>query len=265
MSAAATCWAHGTPIGLAALWPRRDLRPAFRQLMERKGLDGDRPLLVVHLRRKDLSEDGVAELAARITAFAASHGVVPALVAIGPDAGDAPAHRQLSRHLGIEHLLLDDPISLREIAALIAHAVFFVGNSLHGYVAAAAYGVPGLLVAKPPARRFRGFLEQYGRPQDFARGWDEAFALAAPRLAERGAALPAAVIAGLDRHWAGVAACLALGQATGAEARLAFLKHYMRLGQQRAGAAWSFLPVQSREYAVGGRPGTSAREADHAG
>jgi hypothetical protein len=257
--------APDTALELAALWPRRDLSPAFRQLMERKGMDGGRPLLAVHLRRKDLSEDGVAELAARITAFAASHGVVPALVAIGPDAGDAPAHRQLSRHLDIEHLLLDDPLSLREIAALIAHAVFFVGNSLHGYVAAASYGVPGLLVAKPPARRFRGFLEQYGRPQDFARSWDEAFALAAPRLAERGAALPAAVIAGLDRHWAGVAACLALGRATDAEARLAFLKHYMRLGQQRAGAAWSFLPVLSREYAVGARPGASAREADHAG
>jgi polysaccharide pyruvyl transferase WcaK-like protein len=258
--------APDTALELAALWPRRDLRTAFRRLMERKGMDSDRPLLAVHLRRMDPSEDGVAELAARITAFAASHGVMPALVAIGPDAGDARTHRQLSRHLGVAHLLLDDPLSLREIAALIAHAVYYVGNSLHGYVAAASYGVPGLLVAKPPARRFRGFLEQYGRPQDFARGWGEAFALTATRLQERPAAtLPAAIVTGLDRHWAAVAACLALGRAADGEARLAFLRHYMGLGHRRAGGAWSLLPVASREYAVGRSSGASAPEAEHAG
>lgn len=258
--------APDTALELAALWPLRDLRPVFHDLMERKGLEGGQRLMAVHLRGKDMSEEVVAEIAARITAFATPHGVVPALVAIGPDAGDIRTHRQLSGHLGVAHLLLDDPVSLREIAALIAHAALFVGNSLHGYVAAAAYGVPGLLVAKPPARRFRGFLEQYGRPEDFARSWDEAFALAARRLAAPPpGGLPDAIVAGLDQHWSDVAACLAQGHAAGPAARLAYLEHYMRLGLHRAGAAWSLLPVVSREYLVGRRAGTPAHEAANAG
>lgn len=258
--------APDTALELAALWPLRDLRQAFQALMARKGLAGGQRLMAVHLRGQHLEEDVVADLAARITAFAAPHGVLPALVAIGPDAGDIDPQRRLSRHLGVAHLLLDDPASLQEIAALIAHAALFVGNSLHGYVAAASYGVPGVLVAKPPARRFRGFLEQYGRPEDYARSWEEAFALAAMRLAAPPpGGLPDAILAGLDRHWRDVAACLAQGHAAGPAARLAYLECYMRLGQHRAGAAWALQPVVSREYAVGRRAGTPVREVANAG
>ncbi len=67
------------------------------------------------------------------------------------------------------HVLLDDPLGLREIAAAIADAALYVGASFHGYVTAAVYDVPGVMVARPAFRKFGGFLRQTGRMQDLAR------------------------------------------------------------------------------------------------
>lgn len=258
--------APDTALDLAALWPRRSLAGTFRRLRDRKGLGTERRLFALHLRWSGMAEPEFAALAAHVDAFAAAHGLLPALVAIGPGGGDDRILRRLSAHMRMPHLLLDDPTSLQEIAALIGHAALYLGNSLHGYVAAAAYGVPGLLIAKPPARRFRGFLEAFGRPQDLARNWEDALAIAGSRaIAGAATGLPSAVSEGLDRHWDAVAATFALGRGAAAPARHAFLDAYLRLGLQRVGTDWALTPVASRSISLGTPSAQPARVIAHAG
>src|SRR5262249_47963886 len=119
-----------------------------------------------------------------------------------------------------------------------------IGASLHGYIAAAAYGVPAVLVAQPSYRKFQGFLDHTGRGQDLARDWPGAFALARSR-ADRSVPMPDRVLDALDAHWRGVADALADPAARRAE-RHAFLRQWLRAGAETGGASWPHHPYAKR-------------------
>jgi hypothetical protein len=61
----------------------------------------------------------------------------------------------------IEPIVATEPPSLREIAALFAHAKGYFGSSLHGMITASAFGKKGLFVAQKQAK-LEGFLEWFG-------------------------------------------------------------------------------------------------------
>ena len=207
--------------GLPALWPREGLAEAFRTLVARKGADPSARFLAVHLRRRSVAGVPLADIAAAIDGFAARHRLTPLVVAVGRSHDDPTLARLLAPLMRSPHILLDDPLGLREITAALAWSNLYVGASLHGYVVSAAYGVPGVLVARPAYRKFGGFLEHAGRPQDLARDWVQAFALAGGRLRDgRNDGLPPGVAADLNTHWNRVAAALLDGERRRAERRV---------------------------------------------
>ncbi|MYZ46569.1 polysaccharide pyruvyl transferase family protein [Propylenella binzhouense] len=242
---------------LARLWPKAGLAAVYRTLLERKGARPDVRIWAIHLRDRSLGEHSLAELAREIDRIAARTGLTPALVAIGPGLGDATMVRELNDRLTVSALPLDDPAGPREIAALISHAHLYVGASLHGYITAAAYGVPGLLVARPRHRKFSGFVSQIGRSGDLKGDWCAALDAVPPALAEGPSArIPDEVHARLDRHWAAIAAALS-NPARSRAARAAFLRTVVRLGLRTPfGPAWLLSPMlRSRAHQ---RPGASA-------
>ncbi|RXF74461.1 polysaccharide pyruvyl transferase family protein [Hansschlegelia zhihuaiae] len=196
-----------TVFGVEAMWPRAQLEPVFRAMLQRKSVERPSTLLAVHFRGMALQQAALAEIAARLDDMAGAHGVVPLLVAVGPGVRDDETAREIALRMTRPHILLDDPRSLKEIVAALALSDLYVGQSLHGYVVAVAYGVPGILIGKPPARRFRGVLKQIGRPQDLFRTLPEALEAAACRLRAGAIQVAAPTTAGaLDRHWASVLA-----------------------------------------------------------
>jgi hypothetical protein len=234
-----------TIAGLAAMWPLRSLEPAFQQFLERKGADRDARYLAIHMRDRSIAGIEPSALAARIDAFAEAQGLVPLLVAVGRSHDDPRTARRIAEHLRGPFVLLDDPLSLMEITATLAHCALYVGGSLHGYVACAAYGVPGVLVARPAYRKFAGFLEHTGRLEDLARDWDGAFAMAAERREGRGPGMPAAVLAALDAHWDKVRDGV-LDRAYNAAPRRDFLRAFLQTGLANRGPAWALAPFLSR-------------------
>lgn len=231
---------------LARLWPLSSLGDAYGALMARKGFAADTPCLAFHVRNRSAANRPLGEIAASLDAFAAARGLTPVLVAIGQSHDDAELVRELSGHLRSPHVCLDDPASLREIAAAIAHARLFVGASLHGYIASAAYDVPGVLVARPSYRKFGGFLEHSGRPQDLVRDWSDAFDAAARRLDEpHQRRLPDRLLGDLDRHWQAVATAIAKPAAR-RTARAKFLRHHVATGVAADGAGWLLDPFLIR-------------------
>jgi len=245
---------------LASLWPRAGLDDDFRALLQRKGADRESRLAAIHVRNRSLADIPLPEAAAMLSNFAEAHSVTPVLIALGQSHEDDKVAQVLSAHLRVPHIVLDDAASLREVAAAIANSAVYVGASLHGYITAAAYGVPAVLVARPAYRKFAGFLEHTGRMDDLAKDWASALVLGAKRLAEdRLPGMPDSVLRALDQHWARIAAALSDPAAKRA-ARTDLLRSYIRFGTESAGPGWLHRPLLRRAAAPSGGQSRSMAE-----
>lgn len=237
---------------LASLWAARQLSVSFEEFLARKSAPREVRLAAFHVRNRSLAGIGVAGIAAALDAFAQDEGVCPVLLAVGRSHEDEVTARAVSACMRARHLVLDDPLSLAEIAAVICNSVVYAGASLHGYVAAAAYHVPGVLVALPAYRKFAGFLEHTQRLQDLARGWPEALQLASARV--RGGpveGIPPSVTIALDRHWDSIAQALS-DRGHRRQERSDFLRACVQVGISAIGPRWAHQPLMRRSS--GSRP-----------
>ncbi|MFO1102107.1 MAG: polysaccharide pyruvyl transferase family protein [Methylocystis sp.] len=231
---------------LGRLWTTRDLEEPFQSFLARKGFQGRTNFVAVHFRNRSLAGQTPQEAAAMLSAFAKEMELTPILSAIGRAHDDDVLARAISLHLPIPHILLDDPASLREVAAAIAFSRFYVGASLHGYITAAAYGVPGILVARPAYRKFAGFLEHIDRMEDLARDWATAYGAGAARKGEALACrIPQRTFDALDRHWRRIEDAIATPEQF-SEARRRFLSAIFAFGLRELGPQWAMQPVVRR-------------------
>ncbi|QYZ70247.1 polysaccharide pyruvyl transferase family protein [Neotabrizicola shimadae] len=232
-----------TVLGLARLWTVDELSALHADLLKLAGLPAGTRTLALHVRPRSLGALGPAELAGQIDRITADLGLVPLLVAIGPSFDDGALARDIAGRLTGPHICLDAPASLRQTAAAIAGSTGYVGASMHGYVTAAAYDVPGVMVARPAHRKYSGLVGQLGRPADLVRDWAEAFEPLARNLAApAGPVIPAAVHQALDRHWQTVARILQDGDPARRPRQRRFLARYMLQGLRGQGADWLFQP-----------------------
>ncbi len=230
---------------IATLWSKESLLAIYQNLLLRKRLPSDARLLVIHVRNRSMRGLQPAALGEMLSAFARTHGLVPALVAVGRSHDDPATARLLAPHLG-RSLLLDDPLSLREITAVFAHGSLYVGASLHGYIVSSAYDTPAVLVARPAYQKFSGFLEHTGRMQDLANDWPHALQVATLRAQEAPARrIPAGVLAALDRHWKSIVAAFAAPQMH-RDARRDFAMALLRSGLRTEGPGWALKSFLNR-------------------
>ncbi|WP_422002595.1 polysaccharide pyruvyl transferase family protein [Reyranella sp.] len=237
---------------LARMWPASRLEAPFRDFLARKGASRGQRFAAVHVRNRSLAGIGSGGMAAALDSFARQQGVCPILIAVGQSHEDDVTARDISRQMQVRHLVLDDPVSLVEIAAVIGNSAVYAGASLHGYVAAAAYGVPAVLVALPAYRKFAGFLDHTGRRADLAHDWKSAIGLAVERLAgDPGLGIPSAVSAALDRHWDSVVNALSDPSRRRRE-RADFMRTCLRIGVARNGPRWLHQPMMRRDHSRDG-------------
>lgn len=230
-----------TAIEIARLWPRATLDEPFRRLAARTGWDGA-PYVAIHLRAGTRQADHIGAVARCLDRFCAEQRLRPVLVAIGDDLGDSDTARALKAAMTSDALVLDGGCSLREVAAALAHARLYMGGSLHGYVTAAAYGVPGIITTTQPHRKFAGFLAWMERPQDIAQTWEEACARGAAQLrAGEAVRVPARVWQALDAHWQAVAEMIA-NPSRRAPQRAALLRAMAARATARGGLEWLLSP-----------------------
>lgn len=231
-----------TAADIADVWPLDSLRPALKTVNARLGRD-ERPYAAIHLRAKPGDEAGIREVALRLDAFFAEQELDVVLVVIGDDLGDGATARGLAGAMRSKTFVLDSSAALREVAAVIANARFFMGGTLHGYITAAAYGVPGVLVPSSPHNKFAGFLNWMERPQDLARSWSEACDKMAKRIPGGGRPqAPAGMRAALDAHWDAVAD-MVRWPARRKQERAALLKSLTARAGSRQGMGWLLAPL----------------------
>lgn len=232
-----------TAADLARMWPRASLQDPMRALAGRVGWGGER-YAAIHLRVMDRKRNAEIEAAAAaVNVFCERENLRPALIVIGEDLGDGEAVRRLAPLLARPAMILDGAVGLRELAAAIAHAEVYIGGSLHGYVTAAAYDTPGVIVTAQPHRKFGGFLDWVGRPSDLTHDWSAATSRASVSLrAPRSRIIPDAVATALDAHWQAVSDMLAAPRRR-AQRRAALLRDLTARGVRRGGAGWVMSPA----------------------
>ncbi len=228
---------------LSRFWPRPMLQGVEQACRQRLLIPSEASILALHIRDRSLSGYGAERLAQRIGEFAVAQGLFPVLLAMGQAHDDGAVARSVAHHLSCPHAILDKPVSLQEVAAISAAARIYMGASLHGYIAAASYGVPGALVARPAYGKFQGFVEHAGWPEDLCRDWDLAFDRAATLMTQPARRpLPAQIGAALDAHWARIVTVLS-SKANVAERGDALLRRYALQGTHRLGPGWLTAPM----------------------
>ncbi len=84
------------------------------------------------------------------------------VVEIGPCHGDALLTRLARERFGDRVAAIEAPTTLEELAAAIANAACFIGNSLHGGITSLVYDVPFQLFQFDPYSKRQGVLEVVG-------------------------------------------------------------------------------------------------------
>lgn len=249
-----------TIIDLPKLWSSTALSADYRALLERLGLDPNAKILAVHTRGRSLAGEPLTAFAARLQVVCERLGLTPVFIGLGSAHNDNVIANTLNEAFSIPSAALSAPQSLREIAALLAHASAYVGSSLHGYVAAYAYGRPAILVGRPAYQKFRGFVEHVKRPMDLAKSWDEALVKLAD--ATPPGPRPTEVDDALDQHWGSIACAFRDGPEKERAARMQFLRRCIACGIEKGGAGWSFLPFTTQASLDAARSGDDFRNRE---
>ncbi|MCW1934508.1 polysaccharide pyruvyl transferase family protein [Pararhodobacter zhoushanensis] len=232
-------------LGLARMWPKASLRGDFDRLAQRLGLTTRDGILAVSVRRRSLGDVPVAVFAQDLGARCKALNLTPVMIGLGSAHSDDRIAREVSAALtamGCQNAALDQPEQLRDIAALIAYASAYAGSSLHGYIAAAAYGTPGLLVARPAYRKFDGLVQHLDRDADKVNDWAQALGRLSDAVGQPHTTLSSGVQRALTQHWNQIAAAINGGATPRRAARLRFAALSMGEGMRQQNALWAMLP-----------------------
>lgn len=247
-----------TILGLEAVWPKAGLVQDFARVCATLGMARTDRILATHVRRRSLGGAPLGELAERLADVCLRLDLAPIVIGLGTAHSDDRMARELTAALrarGVMAAALDQPRGLRDIAALLAHARAYVGSSLHGYITAAAYDVPGLLVARPAYRKFDGLVQHLGRACDLMKGWPEAMDALEQAVQGPSQPIPPEVIARLERHWDRIGETFQRGPDAKRRERLAFAALAFREGLRQDGLNWGMTPFstpQDRDAALTG-------------
>jgi polysaccharide pyruvyl transferase WcaK-like protein len=228
-----------TAADLGRMWPKPTLADHFAAMLHRKGFatDNHDRFMAVHVKRRSLTGTDEESLARRIDALAAQSGMTPILVAIGLCHGDDAVAENVGSRLTTPSIVLSDPLGLKEIAAAIAFSDRYIGCSLHGYITACAYDVPGRLVAIPELPKHAGFLAHVSRPEDLSKDWEEALSVAGARA--EAPAIRESLFSALDQHWDRVATSLLNPVDDARMQRNILLRRFVANGLAREGWSWT--------------------------
>lgn len=134
----------------------------------------DSRFAAVHINARYKGGD-VASLARRLDELSATLQATVVLIAIGPCHGDDEFAETVAAQMHSDPVVFGAPKAVEDIAYVISRSCAYIGSSMHGFITAASFGVPGLIVASHAAQhKFRGLLAHLDAEERLVSSWDEA-------------------------------------------------------------------------------------------
>lgn len=163
----------------------------------------DARFAAVHINDRYKGGD-LASLARYLDELSATLQAVIVLIAIGPCHGDDAFAEKVAEQMQSNPIVYGAPKAVEDVAYVISRACVYVGSSMHGFITAASFGVPALIVANHAAQhKFRGVLAHLNAEERLMPTWHDVSDLL--RSSNRQAALtrididPA--LRRIDDHW----------------------------------------------------------------
>ncbi|MBE0455438.1 MAG: polysaccharide pyruvyl transferase family protein [Roseovarius sp.] len=156
---------------LPSIWTVEELDAEFVALTG--GLsEASGPHISIHVNDRYAKDIDSKELAEVIDKLCREMQASAILVAIGPCHGDGSFARKIAGQMTAPTVLIDRPASLKQLCAAISRSDFYCGSSMHGYLTAAAFAVPALVVARKTVK-FDGLVRQAGSPVTLVSSWNK--------------------------------------------------------------------------------------------
>lgn len=177
-----------TAFDIARMWP-----------IAAMGHEPSEPYMVVHVNSRYGGD--ARDIAKALDDLSAREGFLIKLLAIGPCHNDIEYMRSVSSLMKSEHKCISD-YRLRRFAVEIARSSIYIGSSMHGFITAASYGVPGVLVLGTSVKaKFFGVLDACGMPESliFSK-WVDLLSTDLPQITMTDE-VRSRLFARLDAHW----------------------------------------------------------------
>jgi polysaccharide pyruvyl transferase WcaK-like protein len=170
--------------------------------------------IAIHLNDR-YGEEGLSELGENLDKLSATLKLPLVLVPIGLCHGDLEYARRVARQLNCKSYVFEHNTMVRNVCSVLANSALYVGSSLHAYITAVAYGVPGVLVADADYQhKFSGLLSALGHCDRLRPSWSSATQFVAKGGDKRVATVGVNVAADQVRvHWASVCRAMISGPA----------------------------------------------------
>ncbi|MCB0346059.1 MAG: glycosyltransferase [Bdellovibrionales bacterium] len=211
------CVVPDTAVALSRVWTKESLLPVWEDRIQTvaKLIPKSARTAVFHLKSRYLGPDAsLEELCSLIGSFCSRNNLFPIFLAIGPIHKDDFVVRKVSKLYKDPHLAISELPSLKETTAILAHADFYFGSSLHGAIVHYAYGRTPVCVASPEIHKFADFFARIGHPELRIDNWTSLNHAAA--VAETLDLRPALNrdLAELNLHWRKLAELLSMQKDT---------------------------------------------------
>ena len=191
-----------------AFWTREQLAQAFDRAFQSRGRQAPRSTLAFHLNDRYLFQTPISEVAQLLDEACTRLSATGILLAMGRCHGDHELALRIGKQMKTSPLVVDQPASLCEVAACIAHSTAYVGSSMHGFITASSFGVPAISVASRSMTKFDGLMRSTGLEDLLQEGWQEACGLLASldlaKQRERLSTVRHGLQPALDAHWAAI-------------------------------------------------------------
>ena len=198
---------YDTAFDVSYLWSHKDLTEVFLETVSRLELEVPPRTIAVHLK-PGIDYDEVAE---SISKLAADTDTVPILLAIGPCHGDSQTQKEVGCRLSVPCIVIDQPKSIKQIAAVIANSELFVGQSMHGYITAFSFGVPAFLCFPKSYSKCAQLVQRLGLEETLDDDWatlSNRVERLRPLVMSRIIEMQPQIRSELDKHWSHVQAII---------------------------------------------------------
>lgn len=164
-----------------------------------QSLENTERTFVVHLKSRNVYR-GAEYVAKQLDQLAQKLDARPVLVAIGRCHKDEEVINEVAPKMRSNPILLDNPQSLSEILQSIVTSIAYFGSSMHGFIIATAFGIPGTMVTgNSNLHKYIGLVEQIGMKNHLLCDWHEVCESIDTLMEE-----PPPILEGLntlDDHW----------------------------------------------------------------